>query len=1192
MKQEEVERTIEQIKDVLMKGDYDSQQQKEKVQDLIAGLYYPATALEDQRYTVLGESLYVTTHLAVNKKGTKRTSLPMLKASKEGLIKFLCVVERLGILSRLLRDDIVVTKYFTEKQRTAIFQMADEVESESGAKRDILLEVLGTVLAKAMLEALADDSVNISVNSGVVTFIRGHTRQDGKIDYRSMGEYYYGLRKEGNGAGTSASLSIMNSMLSWAINPETPRKSQKARGIQAMTGDDYDRTSWLWQVKPSIFLSLEDATKANASELMATMRLAFGKVKDIFQTGLFVRTCPATPRPGALENIKAHTPTELLKAIRKLGRGMLDETQPDYDPEGCLCVMPFIQPSCSAVAVVGHNEIVMGGGFDDVTAGGGSNIVIPINYSLANTMKNEVRNMNLGDGMDAHEIEMVWYANAIGDKNATQQISSRATSTAGYDVESTPFITQVRGLHEAKESLSPPPLVDGEPLTVRGNVPDGSIEQQNFINVGQGDLSDCMELEQMAEGGELPEGLVVYCPSGSSNAHVAGVGIQWGIPVIYGIMPRENGTVWTEIDGWVTDKEGAEPAPYDPTALSDFFMIGCEDGDRFWDYGYHVLSQFFHTYLSGPRNDPRFEAYLGGFYTTWILKATLAVAMGEGRHAYQGNKAKFYPVHGLIHTYTAKALAGDESISWNKRNAYYQILKRKEIGLDNLCAMLKAYVRIYSEPSWPSGSYGGKNYKESVEKAVAVADCLQKLRAQVEFEFTTPAQMKEIFRTFLGAINTLENAVHNCSFFFNKFVANKKWFDIGTSHHQNTAKLEHQYHVLAALHYRFYRHHVDEPHMISKNVYNGEEDTGSVAFSWADHQWWPMREDFKNELAGVYHAISKVKKEGEIGGLYDIHPTVKVAVESFSGKHSPYCEDCDSYECGCDAPTATPLHYHGTCGLPNCPKAECQQQRLAKSIGVDREQFHKLEAFFNSSIAIYPTYPAFKTSFPKEEDLFAMEKAKVGALVTDGGNTVFTEPYRPQVGDDGKPYRVYTVPVENISFWTLWGRSTLQEWPEPLLFTSKYDTVLHVQPMIDTLFRIFANRFLEMSTKEIVRHYINLKQVKTHLPYKRGIQAYAGKHDLWDIYKLSCEFLDYFKDLGTELQERLGKSVALLTGGGMTTIHDWRQRGPEEFLIYFLRKECEKRLGGSLTGNLTAIIDTLETTLGREFVEEVIANGK
>ena len=38
MKQEEVERTIEQIKDVLMKGDYDSQQQKEKVQDLIAGL--------------------------------------------------------------------------------------------------------------------------------------------------------------------------------------------------------------------------------------------------------------------------------------------------------------------------------------------------------------------------------------------------------------------------------------------------------------------------------------------------------------------------------------------------------------------------------------------------------------------------------------------------------------------------------------------------------------------------------------------------------------------------------------------------------------------------------------------------------------------------------------------------------------------------------------------------------------------------------------------------------------------------------------------------------------------------------------------------------------------------------------------------------------------------------------------------
>ena len=1190
MKQKEIEQTIAEIKKALGRGDYDSQKQKEKVQQMIDDLYYPATALEDQRYTVLGESLYVTTHLATNSRGQKRSTLPMLRASKEGLSQFMIVAERLGILPQLVRDDVIIKKHFTEEERSIVVKMADDIDRQTDGKKLLLLEVLATVLAKNMLEYLADDGVDISINSGIVTFIRGHTKPDGRMDYRAMGQYFYDMRKDSNGAGTSASLSFLTSMLSWTVSPDTPRKSQKARGIQAMTGDDYSRTEWLWQVKPSLFLSLEDATEAGAAELMASMRLVFGKVAGIFQTGVFVRTCPATPRPGALENEKAHSPTELLNAIRKLGRGMLDKTQPDYDPEGCLCVMPFIQPSCSAVAVVGHKEIVMGGGFDDVTAGGGSNIVIPISDSLASHMKNEVRNMKLDDGMDAHEIEMVWYNKYIGmTGNVTQHVSQRAVDTSGYDIESTPFITQVRGLHEAKESLTPPPMIDGEALTIRGNVPTGSIEQQTFINVGSGDLAECINLEQMAQNGELPAGLVVYAPSGSSNAHVAGVGIQWEIPVIYGIMPRENGTIWTEIKGWVTDIEGAEPKSYNPSALADFYLEGCKDGDRFWNYGYHVLSQFFHTYLTGPRNDPRFEAYLGGFYTTWILKATLAVAMGEGRHAYQGNKAKFWPIHGLIHTYTAQAIAGDTKIQWNKRNSYYRILKHKEVGLHNLATMLETYVRIYSEPAWPSGSYGGKNYKESVQKAVDVAKTLRLVTQKL-----TPEDKSYAFKNLLGKVNTLENAVHNCSFFFNKFVANKKWFDIGTRHHGNTAKLEHQYHVLAALHYRFYRHHVDEPHRISQNIYKVIDDGFSmtVASDWTDDNWSSMSPTFSEQMDSVYAHIKKIKSEGEISALHDKYSSVREAVMAFSGKHAPYCEDCDSYECGCYSPTTNPLHYHGTCGLPNCPKSECQQARLANNMGIGTQQFQHLEKMFNTSMHV--SGPIWHEGCPSVEDLFVHEKMKIGMLVTDTDATVFTEPNRPEVEEDGNPYSLTAVPVENVPIWTKPNRNTFQDWPDTIVFKSKYDTVMHTQPAVNTLYWLFKKRLDELTDKEVVHHYVKLRLMPI-IPtnkYDEEFLEYIGENDLWDLYSLCEKFQKHIRKLGEDLADIDGKQVGMLTSSQYSTLTDWRHTRPQEFFLYILKSNCTNRIGTDIVGSLTYVLQTLETALGREFVEEVIANGK
>ena len=453
--------------------------------------------------------------------------------------------------------------------------------------------------------------------------------------------------------------------------------SQKARGIHAI-GRNTTGLSMFTKL-PSLHISLDAANHSTNRELIMSVSRAWmnTRAENTLSKGLYIRTCPETPRPGALPNVLAKTPRQYLDGIRMLGACMTDPNHIDYDPKGCLVVQQFIKPICSAVVVKDSNTFTIGPSNDGVTAGGGTNIVFTLNPLGVRRMEKDIERLDLEDGMEHHEIELVYDSASSGKHKTLAWFRTLADQRhQGQQGRIIPTITQMRGLHTAKPDLVPPPMVKGELLHIRGLIPMGSVKQLAIMDVGKGSLDECIELEQMAKKGELPEGLVVYAPSGTNAAHVAGVGGDFGFPVIFGIKPRKNHTVWTEIEGWVTDAKNVRPKPYDPQPMLDFYKIGLRDGDRFWTYNLAPLSQFFHNFISGPVNDPRLEAYLAGVYTTWIIKAALGVSMAEFRHGIGSDRADISMQRAFSHILIQQSIAGE--------SGGRQPLRRWRAGRDRL----------------------------------------------------------------------------------------------------------------------------------------------------------------------------------------------------------------------------------------------------------------------------------------------------------------------------------------------------------------------------------------------------------------------------------------------------------------------------------------------------------------------------
>ena len=730
--------------------------------------------------------------------------------------------------------------------------------------------------------------------------------------------------------------------------------SQKARGIHAIGTNESGL--YMFEKIPSLHISLDAANNSTNRELIMSIARAwmFHKAESTLAKGLYIRTCPATPRPGALPNVRAATPRQFIDGVRMLGQFMTDPNHIDYDPQGCLIVQKRISAICSAVVVKGSNTLTIGPSNDGVTAGGGSNITFTLNPQGIRKMEKDINNLSLEDGMEHHEIELVYDGSQVGRLKTLPWFKRLADCRhTGGEGRIKPTIVQMRGLHAAKADLAPPPMVNGELLHLRGLIAAGSVEQLESMDVGKGSLDECIELEQMCKNGTLPKGLVVYAPSGTNAAHVAGVAGEHGFPVIFGIKPQKNHTVWTEIKGWVTTAKGAEPEPYDPTPMLDYYKIGLRDGDRFWTYNLAPLSQFLHNFISGPVNDPRLEAYLAGVYTSWIIKAALAVSMAEFRHGIGSSRGNIKAQRAFSHILIQQAIAGESGVSnLFSRSEYYQRLNYNELGYDMIHEIAQFYSDSYDPDitAWRDGSFGGEKYYNSTYPAQDASRLiLQMLQGK-----------KVNLKTLLNSVNQLENAVHNTGFFFNKFLGDKNAFDIGTGGHTDFASACEHWLVTAPFYAMFYTNYVNEPHRVAKGHDKLIQHLNSA------------------EQKGHRGEIEMRPNLGKFVAFASTIGTLKDDIESHSlQEHEHFYRD--------QLIGGFVMHKNGMCGFEECTVGECKQAGMLIKLGLSQEVVSNLLEQLNE----YMNWPAL--SFAHVPD--ALDKV-TDALTAQGSRaasaTAFT----------------------------------------------------------------------------------------------------------------------------------------------------------------------------------------------------------
>ena len=738
------------------------------------------------------------------------------------------------------------------------------------------------------------------------------------------------------------SATLLHSLLRFNRDPTEPLKSQKARGIQRLA--EKQGVTHLWHTMSAMWLTMEDAEKTTLPLLMETLRSIFD-VTTLFVEPLYVRTCPASPRSGVLPNATATSPIDLYNAIKELYLEMTNEDSQYYDPDGALCVMEKIDAVCSAVLPVGHSIISVGYGHSAATAAEGSVMQLALSPSLAQSLKDAITALDIDDGMENHEVELVWnFKDLMLDMEPVpwNDYEKSHNVEAHNDVQKihadrmlTAYNVQVRGLHGTKEEVHGMPNVPGHEV-VRGNMwAEGKCEHLTNIDVGKGDLSDCAHLEHLIDTNAVPEGAIIFVPTGTDACHAAGLALQGGIPIVYGIAPPAlipDNRTWVEVaPGWVVSTETPDELTiqgWRPAEHQEWFLKGFQDGDQYWDFQNIVTGQFFHEFISGPKQDPDFVGYMAGVYTAWLTKATLAVGMGEARHAYNGQTNVFSPELGFGHLFFSNVLFADaygvcdndvfhtgiQSNVAGNRTTYYYPMRHREIGSDNLHQLLKFYDALFDCGEW-GGSYGGEAYAKSLRLA---ADIMPFIKAMEDGEDVN-------FNNLLNAINLLENTQHNTAWFFNKF-ATKTYLDISTAGHKSLVTIPQQYIICAAHQIRYYSSR-DMEEMAHQNFLSDEKYMKQVV-------WPEVFHIFMGDKSGPYKAlwdsVYDAVMHGRLDTLFKDYPDICAAtVKHF--EDSIYCEECDSTGCGCITQLQH-YHKHGVCSNPECTNRECVDYAITRQV--------------------------------------------------------------------------------------------------------------------------------------------------------------------------------------------------------------------------------------------------------------------
>tara|TARA_R110000824_G_scaffold128972_2_gene290090 strand:- start:2198 stop:4651 length:2454 start_codon:yes stop_codon:yes gene_type:complete len=506
------------------------------------------------------------------------------------------------------------------------------------------------------------------------------------------------------------------------------------------------------------------------------------------QDGLFIRVCPLNARPGVLESLAVYTKKDCRENLERIIKVMMSPdpaTKPLYDhglcePDGCIMVQPFIDAHASAVMAPGVYDtetgehtpgyIVMGRDNDGVTAAlDGEQIVLPVSGTTT-----WVRQLweTLERDPSKYELEFVSLLKTnMGDrvpKNDNDALFATMHTKNMLMTEN--YITQLRGCAEHR-AINPPP----KGVTIQGFVPKGKVKVTE-VYVCEGEMDDYAAALEERLAQKLTKGFVISHPDGNMASHAAAQARSYKIPYI--ISRVNEGDTWVEpAGGWVVKGTKFKAQPYDPVEYITEYKEGLTVGLHHWTRMYVHLGHHFHQFVAAPMTDPKTTAFLGGVYTGWLVNATLAVALGEMRHAKGQRRGNTPDVYGTLHAIFKgewrrqynQEISPQQKLPPTNRQDFYYTMETTPLNLMSLHGVFEWLVRMYAG-GWGS-SYGGVRYKESVQKGQALF-----LKAT---EFVSEPNEDNLL-ALIESTNICKNAVHNNGMFFNKFCL-KSSMDMSTA---------------------------------------------------------------------------------------------------------------------------------------------------------------------------------------------------------------------------------------------------------------------------------------------------------------------------------------------------------------------------------------------------------------------------
>lgn len=467
----------------------------------------------------------------------------------------------------------------------------------------------------------------------------------------------------------------------------------------------------------------------------------------------FLRTCPLTPRHGVFESVEV-TDDTIRTEWKRLREIMLEK-----DPKGAFMLQPFISASSSGV-IAPKQFAAIATGHDGITAGKGRKLYFILNPD-DNIMSDHM--YSLGNELGKYELEFVYQRNE----------AFKVEKSCGPQA----YITQIRDA-PPHPPRSPPFTyhLNGDKLVADVDVaiPDGRIEAKK-VWVASG-LEEVEWLEREITKETCEEGFVISHPNGSLMSHICAHARQHSIPYI--VAEVNVGETWVEgSPTWgAIDPDGSiDPQPYDPCVQEYIvqFNKGLLKSQTHWQRQQGWFAHFFHQW-AGLNYNGKESALLAGAYCGWMVKAILALSLGEMRYA---NRCKKNAIVDLWPTLTVmmgsdkwEELSKNKRASSNNRKHYYAMMERTNVDYYEVKKALQWCVKQFNT-GW-SGGYGGTAWAECAKRGVVLCETI------IDF---TKEPCAETLEELMGAVNLAKDAEHNNGFLYGKFLSESA-FDYSSAH--------------------------------------------------------------------------------------------------------------------------------------------------------------------------------------------------------------------------------------------------------------------------------------------------------------------------------------------------------------------------------------------------------------------------